>query len=132
MIDYETTIFNDIHAIAAPLCAKNRFLSTPILSYTNLPAASLVEISNTTVRRRQSSTPVENYARLMYQLDCYALSKAECKQVYGAADEMMIALGFTRISGDFLDNAGDVDLFRYTARYEAEIDPSGNIYRISG
>ena len=129
MIDYEVNIFDKVYRKAAPLCATGKFVSTQIVSPTAYPAGSLVEISNTTVRKRQSSTPVENFSRIMYQLDCFALSKAECRAVYKAADEAMIGMGFSRISGDFLDNAGNVDLFRYTARYEADIDPDGNIYR---
>ena len=51
--------------------------------------------------------------------------------MYSAVDDEMIAIGFTRVSGDFLDNADNVNVFRYTARYEAEIDREGNIYRVS-
>ena len=65
----------------------------------------------------------------MYQLDVYAQTKAEAKAVYKAADDELIATGFTRVGGDFLDNADNINVFRYTARYEAEIDPDGVIYR---
>jgi hypothetical protein len=65
----------------------------------------------------------------MYQLDVYATTKAKCKEVYAAADGAMIAMNFTRISGDYINNFDNTKVFRYTARYEAEIDPEGNIYR---
>ena len=67
----------------------------------------------------------------MYQLDVYALTKAKAREVYGVADTEMIAMGFTRMSGDFLNDPGNVNVFRYTATYEAEIDTEGNIYRIT-
>ena len=130
MIDYEVKIFNRVYAAAAPLCAKNRFVST-IITDPNaaFPAASLIEINNRTVQARQSSTPVENYANVMYQLDVYATSKSKCREVFAAADEAMIAMNFNRIAGEYMDNASNTKVFRYVARYEAEIDRDGNIYR---
>ena len=129
MIDYETNIFDRFYRAVSPLCAKGKVSSIYVPAPTAYPACSLYELSNTTVRARQSSTPVENFARIMYQLDCYAKSKPECRALYKAADDAMIAMGFTRISGDYLDNFDETDMFRYAARYEAEIDRDGKIYR---
>lgn len=130
MIDYEVKIFNSVHEVAAPLCAKNRFLSTQILSYTNLPAASLFEMGNRTVRERQSSTPGENYARISYQLDAVAKTKAKCREIFKAADERMISMNFSRTSADYITYPDNPEVVRYVARYEAEIDRDGNLYRI--
>ena len=129
MIDYEVKIFNKVHASVAPLCAKNKFVSKQIVSETAFPAASLIEMDNTTIRDRQSSTPTENFALITYQLDVYALKKSECRKVFDTADQAMIGMNFSRMSGHYNDNAGNPDVFRYTARYEAEIDPDGNLYR---
>ena len=49
--------------------------------------------------------------------------------MFAAADDMMLKLNFSRMSGQYIDNPGNPDVFRYTARYEAEIDQYGNIYR---
>ena len=129
MIDFETKIFNAVHPHVAPLCAKNKFVSQYVGDTTAFPAASLVEMSNTTVREKQSNALTEDYARIMYQLDCYALTKSACRAVFKAADDAMIGLGFVRIMGNWIDNAGNTKVTRYTARYEAEIDPDGMIYR---
>ena len=130
MIDYEVQVFNRAHAKAASLCASKRFVSTAITEApTAFPAASLIEVSNTTVRRLQTSTPVENFAVITYQLDVYATSKSGCKNVLSAVDEAMIAMNFTRISGTYISNATNTKVFRYTARYDAMIDQDGNIYR---
>lgn len=132
MIDYEVKIFNRVHGKVAPLCANKKFVSTVITEKpTAFPAASLIEVSNTTVRERQTSTPVENYGRIMYQLEVFATKKSDCRNVYATADTEMISMNFTRISGDFINNLDNSGVFRYVARYEAEIDPDGNIYRIS-
>ena len=130
MIDREVQIFNKVYAKVAPLCANNRFVSTMITEPpTAFPAASLIEINNRTVQARQSSTPVENYASVMYQLDVYATSKSKCREVFAVADDAMIAMNFSRIAGQYMDNASNTKVFRYVARYEAEIDREGNIYR---
>lgn len=130
MIDYEVKIFNRAYDAAATLCASKKFVSTVISEEpTAFPAASLIEISNTTVRSRQSSTPGENFARIMYQLDVYATTKSKCKAVFAAVDEVMLGMNFTRISGDYINNFDNTKVFRYVARYEAEIDNDGVIYR---
>lgn len=132
MIDYEVKIFNKAYAKAAPKCANNMFVSTIITEKpTAFPAASLIEIENRTVRSRQSSTPTENFAILVYQLDVYATSKSKCREVFAEVDEAMLAMNFTRVSGQYINAPDNTKLFRYTARYEAEIDPDGNIYRRS-
>ena len=130
MIDCEVKVFNRAYAATAPLCAKNRFVSTIITeAQTGFPAASLIEIDNRTVRGLQSSTPVENFSQVTFQLDVYATSKAECRKVFAAADDAMIAMNFTRMSGQYIDNAGNTKVFRYTARYQAYVDTEGNLYR---
>lgn len=129
MNDFETTIFNNVHSVASPLCAKNRFVSTPILSYTTLPAASLYELDNRTVLAQQSSTPTENFSRITYQLDVVAATKAECRKIFVAIDERMIQLNFSRVSANYITYPDNTKVVRYVARYEAAIDSEGNIYR---
>ena len=129
MIDYEIKIFNVVYPKIAPLCAQNRFVSTQIATPAALPCASLFEMDNRTVRSLQSSTPTENYAKVTYQLDVYAKGKAECRKVYAAADSALIALNFTRVSGQYINSADNAEVVRYAARYEAVIDPDGQIYR---
>ena len=131
MIDYEVKIFNRVYSAAAHLCAANKFVSAQIVSPTNLPAASLIEMDNATVRYRQGTSLTENFALITYQLDVFAQSKSKCKAVYAAADGAMIGMNFNRISGHYIDNPGNPGVFRYTARYEAEIDQNGTIYRRS-
>lgn len=131
MIDYEVNIFDSVYRSVSSLYAAGKFVSRYVPSPTAYPAGSFVELTNVTVRDRQSSTPKENYVHVVYQLDVYAKSKSECRRVYAATDEAILSLGFTRISGDYLDNADNVNIFRYTARYAAEIDRDGVIYRSS-
>lgn len=130
MIDREIQVFNRAYPSVAPLCANNRFVSTVIVEpLTAFPAASLIEIDNRTVRRLQTSTPIENYVLVTYQLDVYATSKSKCREVFAAADDAMLGMNFTRISGQYINMPNNTKVFRYTARYQAVIDREGNIYR---
>ena len=131
MNDFEVQIFNAVHSAVAPLCATNKFVSKQIVSATAFPAASLIEIDNATVQRRQTSTPRENFSLITYQFDVFAMTKSQCRAVFAAGDDMMLKLNFTRISGRYIDNPGNPDVFRYVARYEAEVDQNGNLYRRS-
>ena len=129
MIDKEADIFDAVYPYVAPLCAKNRFVSKRLTGGAAFPAASLIEMDNAVVRRKQTSTPGENFARITYELEAYAMTKAECRKVKNAADEILVKLNFSRISGHFIDNPDNVNLFRYVARYEAMVDEDGQIYR---
>ena len=129
MIDFELDVFNTVRDRVVTLCSANRVLSTPIDSYAALPAISLYEMSNTVDRGRQSSTPVENYANITYQLEVVATTKSECRSVFNAADEAMIAMNFTRISGQYVPALSNKAVLRYIARYEAKADTEGNLYR---
>ena len=130
MIDIETAVFDRVYRAVTPPCATGKFVSQQVKNPTAFPCGSLVEISNRTVRKRQSSTPIENFSRVIYQLDVYGKTKAQVKNLYNTADEAMIAMGFTRTSGDYIDNALNPDIHRRTARYEAEVDRNGVIYRV--
>lgn len=130
MNDFEVQIFNQVYPSVAPLCAPNKFVSKKIVSASAFPAASLIEIDNTTVRSKQTSVPREEFSRITYQFEGFAMTKRECRDVFIAADEAMIALNFSRMSGQFIDNPGNPEIARYVARYEAMIDRDGNIYRI--
>lgn len=129
MIDYEVNVFDTVYRKVSNLFAKGKFTSIYVQSPTAFPAGSLIELTNDTVGKRQSSTPIENFARVMYQLDVYATTKQEAKSLLGAVDDVMISIGFTRTGGEFLDNVTNVNIFRYAARYVAEIDRDGTIYR---
>jgi len=128
MIDYETKVFTRVYDAAAPLCAENMFVSTQGNTFAKLPAGVLYEMDNKTVSKRQSSTPVENYAMITYQLEIYAGTKKTAKKVYAAADNEMIAMNFNRISGQFLPTLDNPNVVRYVARYEAVVDREGNLY----
>lgn len=131
MIDYEVKIFNRYHSHVAPYCAPKQVVSTVIKKAPPaFPASSLIEIDNYTYRKGQSSELTENFSVIVYQLEVFATTKKECREVFSVADTAMISMNFSRISGQYIDNADNVKVFRYVARYEAMIDKNGTLYRI--
>ena len=131
MIDVEVDVFDKVYRKFSHLFAEGKFVSSYVPNPVAYPAGSLVELTNNTVNKRQSSTPGENFARIMYQLDVYALSKHEARSIFKEVDDYMIAIGFSKVGGDLADNISNINVFRYVGRYEAEVDQHGNIYRIS-
>ena len=129
MIDCEIKVFNFVHPAVSKLCAKNRFLSTQIISYTDLPAASLFELDNRTVQYRQTTALDEEYSWVTYQLDVVAKTKDKCRKIFMAADEKMLQLNFRRVSATYITYPDNTEIVRYVARYEAVVDKSGNLYR---
>lgn len=129
MIDCEVKIFNRVYDVASKFVVAKRFVSTPIVDYTKLPAASLYEMDNAIVQELQSSTPQENFALVTYQLDVVATTKSECRKIYGKIDECMVSMNFTRISGQYITYPENPNIVRYVARYEAVADTDGNLYR---
>lgn len=131
MIDYEVKIFNAVYPVAAPLCANKKFISTQVKDTTALPAVGLWEMDNVTYRQRQSSTPIENYSLITYQLEVYAKTKSECRKIFKAIDNRMISMNFTRLSGRYIVYPDNLKVARYVARYEVLVDQNGNLYRVS-
>lgn len=129
MIDYEAKIFTRVYDKVASMCADGMFIGKPVPSDASLPAGALYEMDNATVKARQSSTPVENFALLTYQLEIYAGVKKTAKKILNAADAEMIAMNFNRMSGQFIPNFDNPKVIRYVARYEAVVDREGNLYR---
>ena len=129
MVDCEVKVFNRAYSVVAPLCAKNRFVNTPLLDYTKLPASSLYELDNRTVRDMLHSTPVEDYSQVTYQLDVVAKTKEKCREIYLKADEVMIAMNFVRTNAQYITYPDNTEIVRYVARYTAIVDKELNIYR---
>ena len=127
MIDGEKIIFNTFRPSVASLVADVR--STYPKSLSKLPISVFRETDNATIRKRQSSTPIENFARLTYEFTVYASTKTEARAIYDAGDDALIAMGFTRLSSPFTDDANNTDVVRIVGRYECVIDREGVIYR---
>jgi hypothetical protein len=130
MNDYEVKIFTRVYDKVAKYCADNQFISDTPETLAKLPAGCLYEMDNATVRRLQTSTPVENYSLITYQLEFFAGKRETTKKLARLADKEMIAMNFTRMSGQFIPNLDNPKVKRWVGRYEAVVDRDGNLYRI--
>lgn len=130
MNDYEVKIFTRVYDKVAQYCADGQFISDTPETFAKLPAGCLYEMDNSTVRRFQTSTPVENYSLITYQLEFFAGKKDTVRKLAKLADKEMIAMNFTRMSGQFIPNLDNPKIKRWVGRYEAVVDRDGNLYRI--
>ena len=130
MIDFETKVFTRLYNVVAPKCAEGKFINDTVPDASALPAGIAYEMDNSTVRNRQTSTPVENYARITWTLEFYAGKKATLKKISNAADKAMLEMNFSRMSGSYVPNLDNDKVKRWVGRYEAVVDTEGNLYRI--
>ena len=129
MIDFETKVFTRVYDKVAQYCEDGQFVSDTPETLAKLPSGCLYEMDNATVRRWQTSTPVENYALITYQMEFHAGKKDTVRKLAKIADREMIAMNFTRISGEFIPNLDNPKVKRWVGRYEAVVDREGNLYR---
>ena len=94
MNDIETLVFNAVYDDVAPLCAKNGFTSVFVPNPSKFPCANLIEISNITDQRRNSTAEYEDFSIVSYQCEIYAMSKRECRQIAKAMDDAMQRIRF--------------------------------------
>lgn len=129
MIDYEVSIFDGACSKMAPLCADGAFRSVQVPVLSKFPAACLFERSNVTDTSRRTNNSLEEFAVITYESHVYDTTKAGCKAVFSELDDYMISIGFSRMSADYTPNTNNTTVFEYIARYRAEIDRNGVIYR---
>lgn len=99
----------------------------------HFPHVSGEEKSNSVYRATQDSGSLENHASVGYEFSIYSNKeggkKAEARAISAALDGIMQSLGFTRTYCQPTPNLLDATVYRITARYEAVVDTSHNIYR---
>ena len=133
MIDVENQIFTKA---AAPVWehypdafVSGEYVKTPPA----FPAVSIVEMDNLPYESSRTTESVENHVSVTYEVNVYSnLSKgkkAECKAIIALIDEVMAALGFTRIMLNPVPNMNDATIYRMVARYRAVVSRDEIIYR---
>ncbi len=133
MIDIENQVFTR--------CADRVVESFPDASLSgeyvkvpsSFPAVSIVEIDNLAYEQTQTSGSVENHATVTYEVNVYSNltsgKKAQCKAILAIIDEVMAALGFTRIMVNPVPDMNDATIYRMVARYRAVVSHDQKIYR---
>ena len=133
MIDCENEIFSKIaesvRKAYPSVFISGEYIKTP----SKFPFVSLIEMSNTTYDRTQSSGSLENHASLMYEVNVYSNKtsgkKSECKAIATLIDNELAALGFSRTMLQPIPNMDDATIYRMTGRYTAVISKDKKLYR---
>ena len=134
MIDIESQVFN---RISTPLRAKYTnpkifITGEPEKVLSTYPAVTIVEMENSTYEKTLDSSSKENHANLMYEINVYSNlktgKKAQCKQIRSEIDEIMILLGFKRITSNPISNLDDSTIYRIVSRYRAIVSTDETIY----
>ena len=90
----------------------------------SFPAVSIVEADNA-VMKSMSKEKVDDFARLMYEVNVYSNKtsgkKSEAKAIFEVVDEALTALKFTRISRTQVPNYADATIYRLNGRYEVVV-----------
>jgi hypothetical protein len=93
---------------------------------------ALDEIENVTVGELVDSSNEEKYSGLGYRLQVFSNKnggrKAEARAIFATADNVMLGMGFRRITYSVTPEIYDSTIYSIVATYEAIIDASGVIY----
>ena len=133
MIDVENEIFDAV-AKAVRASYPSAFVSGEyIKAPSKFPHVSLIEMSNTSYDRTQTSDGIENHASLMYEVNIYSNKKSgkksECKAIAALIDNELATLGFSRTMLQPIPNMDNATIYRITGRYTAVISKDKKLYR---
>ena len=133
MIDIESIVFNvvsmRVRASFPDIYMTGEYVKSP----SSFPAASLVEMDNSTRTDTVDSGSNENHTNVMYEANVYsnktAGKKTECREILALLDEEMLAMGFSRSTLTPVPNEYDSTIYRMVARYRATVSSEKTIYR---
>ena len=133
MIDYLNEIFTTVaervreaHAGAVVTGEYTRQPST-------VPTVTLDETQNVTFGATVDSSDEEKYSGLTYRLQVFSNKqtgkKAEARAIFATADQVMLGMGFRRITYTTTPEIYDSTIYSITATYEAVVDNKGVLYK---
>lgn len=133
MIDIESTVFNRVATKVQEVFPDIFMVGEYVNSPASFPAASLVEMDNSTRIETVDSGSNENHANVMYEVNVYSNKavgkKSECKKIIALIDEEMLAMGFSRVTLTQVPNEYDSTIYRMVGRYRATVSSTHEIYR---
>lgn len=133
MIDIENQIFDNISNVVRThypeIYMTGEYVNVP----PSFPSVSLVQKSNPTYKRTQTSDSNENHVDVMFEVNIYSNKKtgkkAECKDIARIIDNQFLQLGFDRTMLEPVDNVNDSTIYRIVGRYVAIVSKEEVIYR---
>ena len=133
MIDIENAVFNRVATKVREVFPDIFMTGEYVKSPSSFPAASLVEMDNSTRVDTIDSGSNENHVNVMYEANVYSNKttgkKSECREILALIDEAMLALGFARVTLTPVPNEYDSTIYRMVARYRAAVSKNHDIIR---
>lgn len=133
MIDIESQVFDRVATRVRGQFPDIFMVGEYVSSPPSFPAASLVEMDNSTRETTIDSGSNENHANVMYEVNVYSNKttgkKSECKAIMALIDEEMTAMGFVRSTLTPVPNEYDSTIYRMVGRYRAAVSTDHKIYR---
>lgn len=133
MIDYQneifTTVASDVRAAHEGTAVIGEYTRSPSV----FPTVTLEETENVTVGALMDSSGKEKYSGLTYRLQVFSNKaggkKAEARDIFTTADNVMRRMGFRRVTYSTTPEIYDSTIYSITATYEAIVDANGVIYK---
>ena len=133
MINIENIVFDRVVTRVREkfpdICMTGEYVSSP----PSFPAASLVEMDNSTRVETIDSGSSENHVNVMYEVNVYSNKaygkKTECREILALIDEEMLNMGFSRSTFTPVPNENDSTIYRMVARYRAAVSRDHTIFR---
>ncbi len=133
MIDYSNEIFTDVATQVRSNHPGTTVTGEYVRKPSKLPCVALDETQNVTISNLVDSSHEEKHAGVTYKLQVFSNKKggkrAEARAIFATADNVMLGLGFQRVTYTTTPELYESTIYSITATYEAVIDKNGVIYK---
>ena len=133
MIDIENAVFSRVATRVREVFPDIFMTGGYVKSPPSFPAASGMEMDNSSRDSTIDSGSNENHANVMYEWNTYSNKatgkKTECKKIMALIDTEMLAMGFARVTLTPVPNEYDATIYRMVGRYRATVSTDHKIYR---
>ena len=133
MIDYLNEIFTTVAASVREAHAGAVVTGEYTRQPSKFPTVTLDETQNVTFGATVDSSDEEKYSGLTYRLQVFSNKqtgkKAEARAIFATADQVMLGMGFRRITYTTTPEIYESTIYSITATYEAVVDKNGVLYR---
>ena len=133
MIDIENQVFDRVAKRVREQFPNIFMTGEYVKSPPSFPAASGMEMDNSSLDSTIDSGSNENHANVMYEWNTYSNKttgkKSECKAIMALIDSEMTAMGFVRVTLTPVPNEYDSTIYRMIGRYRAAVSTNHRIYR---
>ena len=133
MINVENIVFDRVVTRVREVFPDIYMTGEYVKAPPSFPAASLVEMDNSTRVETIDSGSNENHANVMYEVNVYSNKacgkKTECKEIIALIDEEMLSMGFARSTLTPVPNENDSTIYRMVGRYRAAVSADHKIFR---